>query len=66
MVPVGAAAAGETVGGAIEVKLPGGHPGGFGSLAEGGHVRVTVGEEGELKLAPEPAVKELEHLVEKD
>ena len=38
----------------------------FGSLAEGGHVRVTVGEDGELKLAPEPAVKELEHLVEKD
>ncbi len=38
----------------------------FGSLAEGGHVRVTVGEDGELKLAPEPAVKELEHLAEKD
>ena len=38
----------------------------FGSLSEGGHVRVTVGEDGELKLAPEPAVKELEHLVEKE
>ncbi len=38
----------------------------FGSLADGGHVRVTVGEDGELKLAPEPAVKELEHLAEKE
>ena len=38
----------------------------FGSLAEGGHVRVTVGEDNELKLSPEPAVKELEHLSEKD
>jgi ATP-dependent Clp protease ATP-binding subunit ClpA len=38
----------------------------FGSLAEGGHVRVTVGEDDELKLYPEPAVKELEHLAEKE
>jgi ATP-dependent Clp protease ATP-binding subunit ClpA len=38
----------------------------FGSLSEGGHVRVTVGDDNELKLAPEPAVKELEHLSEKD
>jgi ATP-dependent Clp protease ATP-binding subunit ClpA len=38
----------------------------FGSLAEGGHVRVTVGEDNELKLSPEPAMKELEHLSEKD
>ena len=38
----------------------------FGSLAEGGHVRVTVGDDDELKLSPEPAMKELEHLAEKD
>jgi ATP-dependent Clp protease ATP-binding subunit ClpA len=38
----------------------------FGSLAEGGHVRVTVDDDNELKLSPEPAVKELEHLSEKD
>ncbi len=38
----------------------------FGSLAEGGHVRVTVGDDNELKLSPESAVKELEHLSEKD
>ena len=38
----------------------------FGSLAEGGHVRVTVGEDGELKLSPEPVVKGLEHLAEKE
>jgi ATP-dependent Clp protease ATP-binding subunit ClpA len=38
----------------------------FGSLAEGGHVRVTVGDDDELKLTPEPAVKELEHLSEED
>ena len=38
----------------------------FGSLAEGGHVRVTVGDDNELKLTPESAVKELEHLSEKD
>jgi ATP-dependent Clp protease ATP-binding subunit ClpA len=33
----------------------------FGSLAEGGHVRVTVVDDG-LTLTAEPAVKELEHL----
>ncbi len=38
----------------------------FGSLAEGGHVRVTVSEDDELRLSPEPAVKELEHLAEKE
>jgi ATP-dependent Clp protease ATP-binding subunit ClpA len=38
----------------------------FGSLAEGGHVRVTVGDDNDLKLTPESAVKELEHLSEKD
>jgi ATP-dependent Clp protease ATP-binding subunit ClpA len=38
----------------------------FGSLAQGGHVRVTVGEDGELSLSPEPAMKELEHLAEKE
>jgi ATP-dependent Clp protease ATP-binding subunit ClpA len=38
----------------------------FGRLAEGGHVRVTVGDDNELKLSPESAVKELEHLSEKD
>jgi ATP-dependent Clp protease ATP-binding subunit ClpA len=36
----------------------------FGKLADGGHVRVTVGEDGELSLDPEPAIKELEHLAE--
>ena len=38
----------------------------FGKLAGGGHVRVTVGDDDELKLSPESAVKELEHLAEKD
>jgi ATP-dependent Clp protease ATP-binding subunit ClpA len=38
----------------------------FGSLAEGGHVRVTVGIDGDLELSAEPSVKELEHLSEKD
>jgi ATP-dependent Clp protease ATP-binding subunit ClpA len=33
----------------------------FGSLADGGHVRITVADDG-LKLNAEPAVKELEHL----
>jgi ATP-dependent Clp protease ATP-binding subunit ClpA len=33
----------------------------FGTLAEGGHVRIGVGEDGELKLHAEPVVKELEH-----
>ena len=34
----------------------------FGSLADGGHVRITVGPDDELQLNAEPAVKELEHL----
>jgi ATP-dependent Clp protease ATP-binding subunit ClpA len=34
----------------------------FGSLAEGGHVRITVGKDDELQLNAEPALKELEHL----
>jgi ATP-dependent Clp protease ATP-binding subunit ClpA len=35
----------------------------FGSLSEGGHVRVTV-TDGELRLISEPVLKELEHLPE--
>ena len=38
----------------------------FGSLEEGGHVRVTVGPDDDLKLETEPVVKELEHLSEKE
>jgi len=38
----------------------------FGTLANGGHVRVTVSEDDELQLSPEPAMKELEHLAEKE
>ena len=34
----------------------------FGELAEGGHVRVSVGDTDELVLRTERAVKELEHL----
>ena len=37
----------------------------FGALAEGGHVRVTVKDD-DLELAAEPAIKELEHLSEKN
>ncbi|MBT8080845.1 MAG: ATP-dependent Clp protease ATP-binding subunit ClpA [Gammaproteobacteria bacterium] len=37
----------------------------FGSLEDGGHVRITVGEDGELRLIAEPVLKELEHLPEK-
>ena len=33
----------------------------FGHLADGGHVRIGVGDDGELKLNTEPAIKELEH-----
>ena len=33
----------------------------FGSLEEGGHVRVTVNEDGELDLVSEPVLKELTH-----
>ena len=36
----------------------------FGSLAEGGHVKITVGEDGILQLNSEPVLKELEHLPE--
>jgi len=36
----------------------------FGSLADGGHVKITVGAEDTLRLVTEPAVKELEHLPE--
>jgi ATP-dependent Clp protease ATP-binding subunit ClpA len=36
----------------------------FGSLADGGHVRICVGEDGNLELKPEPARKELAHLPE--
>jgi ATP-dependent Clp protease ATP-binding subunit ClpA len=34
----------------------------FGSLAEGGHVRICVGEDGDLELKAVPATKELAHL----
>ncbi|MCH8070873.1 MAG: ATP-dependent Clp protease ATP-binding subunit ClpA [Proteobacteria bacterium] len=34
----------------------------FGSLADGGHVRICVGEDGNLELKAEPARKELAHL----
>ena len=34
----------------------------FGSLAEGGHVRIKVGKDDTLELQAEPATKELEHL----
>jgi len=34
----------------------------FGSLAEGGHVRITVDKNDTLKLDSEPVLKELEHL----
>ena len=33
----------------------------FGSLADGGHVRVSVGTDGELKLNSDPAMKELSY-----
>ena len=36
----------------------------FGQLADGGHVRISVGPEDELKFNIEPNVKELEHLPE--
>ncbi|MEM7431798.1 MAG: ATP-dependent Clp protease ATP-binding subunit ClpA [Pseudomonadota bacterium] len=36
----------------------------FGTLADGGHVRITVGDNDEIKLDSEPARKELEHLPE--
>ena len=34
----------------------------FGALADGGHVRVVVGDDGELALHAEPLLRELEHL----
>jgi len=37
----------------------------FGSLADGGHVRIGVGEDDKLELIAEPTLKELEHLPEK-
>ncbi|MBT8077599.1 MAG: AAA family ATPase, partial [Gammaproteobacteria bacterium] len=37
----------------------------FGKLADGGHVRICVGESGELELVTVPATKELAHLPEK-
>jgi ATP-dependent Clp protease ATP-binding subunit ClpA len=36
----------------------------FGSLADGGHVRVSVGDDGDLVLTAEPVQKELAHLPE--
>ena len=36
----------------------------FGSLSEGGHVRITVGEDDTLALNAEPVTRELEHLPE--
>jgi ATP-dependent Clp protease ATP-binding subunit ClpA len=36
----------------------------FGSLADGGHVRISVGENDDLVLNAEPATRELEHLPE--
>jgi len=36
----------------------------FGSLADGGHVKITVGSDGQLQLNAEPVLKELEHLPE--
>jgi len=34
----------------------------FGSLAKGGHVKIVVGNDGNLELKSEPVLKELEHL----
>lgn len=36
----------------------------FGSLADGGHVRICVAADGNLELKSEPATKELAHLPE--
>jgi len=36
----------------------------FGALSDGGHVKITVGPDGELQLNSEPVLKELEHLPE--
>ncbi len=37
----------------------------FGKLADGGHVRITVGTDNELEFSIEPILKELEHLPDK-
>jgi ATP-dependent Clp protease ATP-binding subunit ClpA len=36
----------------------------FGNLADGGHVRISLGADGELTLKADPALKELSHLPE--
>jgi ATP-dependent Clp protease ATP-binding subunit ClpA len=36
----------------------------FGKLADGGHVRISVGKDDTLELNAEPVLKELEHLPE--
>jgi ATP-dependent Clp protease ATP-binding subunit ClpA len=36
----------------------------FGNLADGGHVRISLGPDGELILKADPALKELSHLPE--
>ena len=36
----------------------------FGSLADGGHVRISVGEDDDLVLNAEPVTRELVHLPE--
>jgi ATP-dependent Clp protease ATP-binding subunit ClpA len=36
----------------------------FGTLADGGHVRISVGENDDLVLNAEPVTRELEHLPE--
>ncbi|HNP64527.1 MAG TPA: ATP-dependent Clp protease ATP-binding subunit ClpA [Woeseiaceae bacterium] len=36
----------------------------FGSLAKGGHVKIVVGQDDNLKLMAEPVLRELEHLPE--
>ncbi|HKJ20787.1 MAG TPA: ATP-dependent Clp protease ATP-binding subunit ClpA, partial [Woeseiaceae bacterium] len=36
----------------------------FGSLENGGHVKITVGKDGDLELIAEPVLKELAHLPE--
>ena len=36
----------------------------FGNLAEGGHVKITVGDDDKLDLIAEPVLRELEHLPE--
>ena len=36
----------------------------FGSLEGGGHVKITIGKDGNLELIAEPVLKELAHLPE--